>query len=485
MLNRDGRTKVLGLLAAFLVVSMLLAHDLRPKHEDFLHAAQPVDVKEIADPYTTGAGGATPFQSLLPVMLGFREVVASLLWVQADDLFHRGEYGPILHLVREIAAIDPHNLDVFATGAWHMAYNFMDRRLIDDGVDFLKSGVANNPQVYDLFFEMGYMHYDKTKNFPEAIKYYNMARFKPTTWGKARAPLYVHSAWCHALERAGLIDASLEAWKETDDLARRDPEGERDKFVASASREVSRHNLYMIRRRTNEREATWLEWQGKGPEALAWWQKNVDLAHEYLKDEPGRRDIREIDLPQAEANVARVRSGNLKRGAPKNLHFDYTWKRISPRRLMIQGHMDMVGLARVTVLFLDANYEERAHHPHLSRDDQTTYKMANATLWQDNLVQVKDGKFHYELKLDEDPADMDRPAATIFPLKSDRYELSVIFDPRLQAADVQDRFGWNGEGLTDDHYLRIDPSRTGVVAGQHRPLRYLEKTVILKNGDIV
>ena len=36
-----------------------------------------------------GRGGATPFQSLLPVMLGFREVVASLLWVQADDLFHR------------------------------------------------------------------------------------------------------------------------------------------------------------------------------------------------------------------------------------------------------------------------------------------------------------------------------------------------------------------------------------------------------------
>jgi tetratricopeptide (TPR) repeat protein len=484
MWSRDDRKKVFGLFVVFLVVSIALAIDLRPKHEDYIRASQPVGPEKI-NPYAAGGGGATPFQALLPVMLGFREVVASLMWVQADDLFHRGEYGPILHLTREIAAIDPHNLDVFATGAWHMAYNFMDRRLIEDGVDFLQTGVENNPQVYDLFFELGYMHYDKTKDFPEAIHYYREARFRPTTWGKPRAPLYVDTAYCHALERAGLIDEALNAWKEAYGIARNDPGGERDKFVAASGLAATKHNLYMTQRRVNEREATWLEWQGKGPEAMGWWQKNVDLARDYLKDEPGRSDIRNQDLPVAEANVARLRAGTVRRGGPKDLHFNYTWKRISPRRLLVQGHMDMVGLARVTVRLRDVDYEERAHNPKLSPGDRVAYKMANATLLEDHLVQVKDGKFRYELKLDEDPADMDRPAATIFPLKSDRYELSVTFNPRYQAADIQDRFGWNGEGLTDDHYVKVDPSRTGIVAGQRRPLRYLQKTVILSKSDIV
>src|SRR5438874_3706303 len=105
MSKRDDRKKVLGLIALFAVLSVFLAHDLRPKHEDYLHASQPVSLPERTDRYSEGAGGATPFQALLPVALGFREVLASLLWVQADDLFHRGEYGPILRLVREIAAI--------------------------------------------------------------------------------------------------------------------------------------------------------------------------------------------------------------------------------------------------------------------------------------------------------------------------------------------------------------------------------------------
>jgi len=485
MLNRDGRTRVLGLFAALLVASMLLAHDLRPKHEDYVEASQPKKITEQIDPYQRQIAGGTPFQALLPVMMGFREVIASLMWVQADDLFHRGEYEPILHLVREIAAIDPHNLDVYATGAWHMAYNFMDRRLIEDGVDFLAQGIENNPQVYDLFFEMGYMHYDKTKNYPEAEKYYDIARFKPTTTGKPRAPMYVDSAYCHSLERQGRIDDAIVAWKASDHLARATASEERDAYTAQAGQATTRHNLYMAERRLNEREATWLEWQGKQPEALAYWEKNVELARDFLKGEPGQKQIRDTDLPLAQANVERVRSGQLRRGGPKDLHFDYTWKRVSPRRILVEGHMDMVGLARITVILRDVDYDRRAHNPNLSRDSQLGYKMQNATLWLDNLVQVRDGKFRHEVKLDEDPADMDRPAASIFPLKSDQYELSVILNPRYQAADVQDRFGWNGEGLADDHYVKVDPGRSGVVAGHRRPLRYIEKTVILKRSQIV
>jgi tetratricopeptide (TPR) repeat protein len=485
MLDAKGRNRVYALILGLLVVSILLVHHLRPRHEAYLALSTPVTPQEQNTQTGIEAIDRTPFQAVIPVMMGFREVLAALMWVQADDLFHRGEYGPILALIKRIALIDPHNLDVYATGAWHMAYNFMDRRLVEDGTNFLRTGVQNNQHVYDLFFELGYMHYDKTKIFPQAVEWYGQARHKPTTTGKKRAPIYVYSAYCHALERAGRIDECIEAWKNADYLARNDPDSERDQYVAEAAIAITRHNLYMTQRRLNEREALWLEWQGKRDEALQYRQRNVDLALDYLKGESGRKDVREEDLPQARANLERVREGRLMQGRPKDLHFDFTWKRTAPRRIVVEGKIDMVGLARVSVILRDVDYERLAHPEGLSEDAQIAAKMSNATLHLDHMVQVKDGKFHHEIKLDRDPADMDRPAESIFPLKSDRYELTVIFDPRLQAADVQDRFGWSGEGLTDSRYLQVDPLRTGRVAGQERELRYLQKTVILRREDIV
>ena len=80
---------------------------------------------------------------------------------------------------------------------------------------------------------------------------------------------------------------------------------------------------------------------------------------------------------------------------------------------------------------------------------------------------------------------MGRPPSEIYPLASDEYELSVMFNPRLQAVFIQDRYGWSGEGLTDKHNLKIDWERAGVVEGKRVPLRYVEKVVTLKKSDVM
>lgn len=480
MLGEKGRRTVYALFGVLFLISVAMVAHLKPRHEAMIRsqsaAASPLEQNyQSQDP----AFNETPFQALLPMLMGFREVVASLMWVQADDLFHRGEYGPILGLVRRIALIDPHNLDVYATGAWHMAYNFMDRRLVDDGVRFLEEGVRNNPHVYDLYFELGYMHYDKTRDYPQAAHWYDLGRFKPTTTGKEYAPLYVWGAYAHALVKEGNVDAALPAFRQAYDKAIEELKADPDNFSSRNNMYANRHNLYMNRRRINEREATWAEWRGNAAEAERLWRANVDLAHEYLKDEQ-RPDIRDKDLPEAQYNAERVRAGKLRHGAPRDLHFDFTWKRVGPRHIVIDGTCDILSLGRVTVIFKDVDYEQRAAQG-------LRYKMDNGTFYLDHLVQVKDGKFHYELHLDRDPADMDRPASSIFPLKSDRYELSVIFNPRFQSNEVQDRTGWNGEGMTTGNpaYVREDASRAGRLLGQERPLRTLQKTVILGKEDIV
>src|SRR5438105_3552835 len=111
-------------MVALFALSVVMASKLDVWHKD----------------YQKSPDTQTPLQALAPALLGFREVAASLLWVKTDDYFHRGEYEPILRLVRVITTIDPHQIDVYTTGAWHMSYNFMDKRLIKTGLEFLAQG---------------------------------------------------------------------------------------------------------------------------------------------------------------------------------------------------------------------------------------------------------------------------------------------------------------------------------------------------------
>ncbi len=89
-----------------------------------------------------------PFEYSLAAVAGFRQVVAGLLWVRADSFFHSGNYDAILPLIRVITRLDPNFLDAYATGAWHLTYNFTDEQQRSDR-RHLPAGAAlerGNPQ---------------------------------------------------------------------------------------------------------------------------------------------------------------------------------------------------------------------------------------------------------------------------------------------------------------------------------------------------
>ena len=44
----------------------------------------------------------------------------------------------------------------------------------------------------------------------------------------------------------------------------------------------------------------------------------------------------------------------------------------------------------------------------------------------------------------------------MYGFKTDLYDLIVSFSPRSAPDFVQDRLGWNGEGMKDKRYLRSD-----------------------------
>lgn len=406
MLNAAQRLGVKVGVVVSLLVALLLAIDLAPKHREYMG-------KEDAS--------AQPFQALVPAILGFRQLAASLLWVRTDDYFHRGEYKPILRLVKLITTIDPHQIDVYATGAWHMAYNFMDKRLIPEGIKFLAEGTKNNPTVYDLFFEAGYTNMDKTKDYFAAIDWYSQAITKMTTEGKDR-PMYVDFQRGHAFERAGDLDRALAQWEANLKRAEAIRKEKPKEFASQANHDVAFNNLKMTKWRINDRK---------------------DLASE-----------------------------------PVNLRFDYTVTRVAARKLLIEGKINALDYSRVRVEFKDKDYEA------LLAKNGIDWCMANLTReWES--VQVRGGKFRWTLDLNKDPADMGRLPSEIYPVKSEEFELTVEFNPRTQAVFIQDRYGWSGEGLTDSRYLVTDDTRTGVIDGKPRPLRFVRKSVMLRKAQVL
>src|SRR2546423_12845169 len=133
---------------------------------------------------------------ILGPALGLQQAVAGALWVRADEFFHEGDYDAILPLVRMVTWLDPHQLDVYITGAWHLSYNFTDanersdRRYIPAAQKLLEEGFANNPDLYDIPFELGWEHIDKIKNYPRAEHWFRIATVKKGTdqHGRANQP---------------------------------------------------------------------------------------------------------------------------------------------------------------------------------------------------------------------------------------------------------------------------------------------------------
>ena len=479
MMSRDHRRNVWILMAALFIVSAVLSEIIRPAHDEYQRAAlakSPGDYMDLAGARSPLSG--TAFQTLIPTLLGVREVMASLMWVQADHYFHNGEYRPIISMVRQITSIDPHQLDVYATGAWHMAYNFMDKRLIEDGIRFLEEGCANNQSVYDLYFELGYMHYDKTKDFPKAVAAYRQASERGTTGGKTISPSYVRHQLAHAMEKMGDLDQCLRQWEVNVETGRKLLEaGDTDRGPMAINIDAAKHNRYMTARRINERLAAFSERDGDPAQALQLWQDNVQLAQEWLKDAPGHPDVSK-DLIVASNQVRRLQAGKVKPVPPADIQLHFTVRRTAPRKLRVEGKIGVLNLSRVHVRFKDKDYESRAKRGF-------DFRMGECTLEWDN-TSIKDGKFVTVIDLDKDPADMERPPSDIYPLKAPDYELSVTYNPRLQAMFIQDRYGWNGEGLTSSpDALREDPTKPGTIKGKQYPLRTVSKSVILKREDIL
>jgi hypothetical protein len=147
--------------------------------------------------------------AFLAALGGFRALVADCLWIQAHVDWTRTEWGKMLFLFNNVTALQPRNVMFWDMSAWHMAYNasvaaYEDRtqprmalRLKHQheyfiiGKDLLERGIANNPDRYKLYEDLGNLYREKLKDHCNAsVQYAKAAGFPDSPTYEVRFAAY-------------------------------------------------------------------------------------------------------------------------------------------------------------------------------------------------------------------------------------------------------------------------------------------------------
>ncbi|MBI1871344.1 MAG: hypothetical protein HYS07_09150 [Chlamydiae bacterium] len=146
---------------------------------------------------------------------GFRGIAADLLWVRLDEYSHHGQWYKLLPLFKAVTFLQPQFITAWSVGGWHMAFNLYfysktdleKKRWLEEGLKFLKSGLMQNSNRYELYFELGWTYFYKAKDYPNAIRYLRHGI-------KYEHPQFVEHLLAHAYEKNGELKEALNVWKD-------------------------------------------------------------------------------------------------------------------------------------------------------------------------------------------------------------------------------------------------------------------------------
>ncbi len=396
-MKKRTRGPLLALAAGLFAFQGLLGH----------HYLHPQWVKNYAPKQQGLSANLNPDQ-LLAALAGFREMVAGILWVRADSFFDSGNYDAILPIIRLVTLLDSRQIDVYATGMWHIGYNFTDienrsdRRYLPSALALGAEGSSKNPETYELFFETGWLWHHKIEN----------TRGEQVEW------------WQKAAEREDMIPA-------------------RKNLLASG----------FLR-------------QGKPDRALDEYQRLLDEAEAELKKSNEYGNFQNRDTIERNLDTLMVRlsqrgffrsnfqgevGAKYDTDPPFDVGFSVKATVIESKVLQIEGTWNVLPVGtRVRVILRDADY------PHAQMGtvdwdaDATAVNLdppTGITYMQDQLF-VRNRRFNKRINMSADP--------TMYPFTKDKYILEFYYNPRLAPPHIQDKFSWNGEGMTDKNFLRTD-----------------------------
>jgi hypothetical protein len=383
--------------------------------------------------------GMDPLQIIF-AMAGFREMIAGILWVRADAFFDSGNYDAILPIIRLVTRLDPSEIDVYATGIWHIGYNFTDeeqrsdRRYIPSALALGEEGAKNNPDTYELFFETGWLWYHKIDdNYENAVDWFTQA-MKRDDMIPARKNLI-----CMALQRNGQIEEALNKYVELENAALAKVAQRDQDYTSGTNRDVIENNL----------DTTLVRMVQRG----------------FVAEEQ-HRSLEPYDVyPPFDVGFS-VKATVVE---PRVIKFEGTWN-----VLPVGTRVRVTLRDSVYTMDLDGKTVDVTQPAGLKWDfskDVSLDPPRDRTFMQDQLF-VKNRRFNRKVDMSKDP--------TMYPFVEDKYLLEFFYDPRSAPPHIQDKFSWNGEGMTDKNFLstQVRPNTRCVYT-----TLTLTKDQILRHGE--
>jgi hypothetical protein len=160
----------------------------------------------------------------IALLAGFRGVVSDFLWIKSHDYWEKKQWLRQYQDMKLAVTLQPQSTLFWDAGAWHMAWNIGYAASVDTNVfteaqalrrqhewweraeDFLKTGIENVPNKYDLYFSLGWLYEQKFKDYCLAEEYLGRAAaFK-------EAPSYVARMQARAREKCGDLKGAYAYW---------------------------------------------------------------------------------------------------------------------------------------------------------------------------------------------------------------------------------------------------------------------------------
>jgi len=364
--------------------------------------------------YSPGKGNVV--QQLAPdqiflSLFGFREFLAGILWVRADGFFDEGNYDAVLPIIRLCTLLDPKQIDVYATGMWHIGYNFTDeeqrsdRRYIPSALALGKEGAKNNPNTYEMFFETGWLWYHKVQDdFPKAVTWFEEAQ-RRNDIQPARRNLLV---W--AYQRAGEQQKSLNLLFSLYERAKERFDKNDAEYSNRQNRDTIEGNLDTMLVRMAQR---------------GWFAQNT---------------------PEGKAGNWYA-TGAYDTKPPFDVGFSVKATVVEPKVIKLEGTWNVLPVGtRIKVILKDKDYP-RGVPAGMDWDADNAVNLdppKDITYMQDELY-VRNRRFNKKVDMSRDPG--------MYPFTKQEYVLEFYYNPRIAPPHIQDKFGFDGSGMTDKNFL--------------------------------
>jgi hypothetical protein len=146
---------------------------------------------------------------------GYREMAADYLWFQTVQYYggyRKGEHDMRYFelLVDAVVRLDPRFVEAYYFASLVASLDFGD---VPRAVDILRRGILHNPHTAALPFNVGFLHWVFTKNYPRARLWFDVAAGLPD------ATEFHQRFAAYARRKAGDLEGSRALWLHLRDTA--------------------------------------------------------------------------------------------------------------------------------------------------------------------------------------------------------------------------------------------------------------------------